>query len=318
MERKVYRADGRARRSHWWFVARRRILAALIERVRPAAARTRGSSRSAAAPATISRCCALRRGRGERARSGARELASERLGRAVKRRRAARPVDVPGGQLRPHRPARRARACRRRQGLRWRAIRTRLKPGGKLLVTVPANPWMWSAHDVAHHHHRRYRKRELAQLARRGRATRSSCCRRSTACCFRRSPRSALLGKLTGKDDSDDAMPPRRSTGRSTRCSGWSARLSGGCRCRSACRWWRFFADSLIGSLEQRSSPGPPRPAPALDQRAGSAACRSATDSRTRRAEDRRSAVSTDQPSWRQPRSRTICDGSRWNQPAAG
>src|SRR4029079_8386649 len=30
-----------------------------------------------------------------------------------------------------------------------RAIHRRLKPGGALLLTVPANPWMWSAHDVA-------------------------------------------------------------------------------------------------------------------------------------------------------------------------
>ena len=49
------------------------------------------------------------------------------------------------------------------------AIFTRLKPGGALLLTVPANPWMWSAHDVAHHHHRRYRKaRDRRAGARRG------------------------------------------------------------------------------------------------------------------------------------------------------
>ena len=39
-----------------------------------------------------------------------------------------------------------------------RAIHRRLKPGGALLLTVPANPWMWSAHDAAHHHFRRYTK----------------------------------------------------------------------------------------------------------------------------------------------------------------
>ncbi len=45
------------------------------------------------------------------------------------------------------------------------AIYERLKPGGALLLTVPINPWMWSAHDVAHHHHRRYRKHEIRKLA---------------------------------------------------------------------------------------------------------------------------------------------------------
>ena len=45
-----------------------------------------------------------------------------------------------------------------------RAIHMRLKPGGVLLLTVPANPWMWSAHDAAHHHFRRYTKKQLEEL----------------------------------------------------------------------------------------------------------------------------------------------------------
>ena len=44
------------------------------------------------------------------------------------------------------------------------SIAARLKPGGKLLMTVPAHQWMWSAHDVANHHQRRYSKRGLRQL----------------------------------------------------------------------------------------------------------------------------------------------------------
>ena len=45
------------------------------------------------------------------------------------------------------------------------AIYTGLKPGGYLLLTVPAHPWLWSEHDVAHHHFRRYRKDHLANIA---------------------------------------------------------------------------------------------------------------------------------------------------------
>lgn len=40
-------------------------------------------------------------------------------------------------------------------------LRRVLKPGGVLLVTVPAYKWLWSSHDVANHHWRRYRRREL-------------------------------------------------------------------------------------------------------------------------------------------------------------
>ena len=39
-----------------------------------------------------------------------------------------------------------------------RAMATLLKPGGKVLIAVPAHQWMWSAHDVVNHHHRRYSK----------------------------------------------------------------------------------------------------------------------------------------------------------------
>lgn len=39
-----------------------------------------------------------------------------------------------------------------------------LRPGGYFIASVPANPWMWSAHDVIHMHHRRYTKRSFGAL----------------------------------------------------------------------------------------------------------------------------------------------------------
>lgn len=38
------------------------------------------------------------------------------------------------------------------------------KPGGHLLITVPAFPSLWSEHDEINHHQRRYRRRELLAL----------------------------------------------------------------------------------------------------------------------------------------------------------
>lgn len=46
-----------------------------------------------------------------------------------------------------------------------RELRRVVAPGGALLVTVPAYPWLWSRHDVINHHHRRYRKRTLLAAA---------------------------------------------------------------------------------------------------------------------------------------------------------
>ena len=41
-------------------------------------------------------------------------------------------------------------------------------PGGRLLVTVPAHPRLWSEHDELNHHFRRYTRSSLAQVAERG------------------------------------------------------------------------------------------------------------------------------------------------------
>jgi SAM-dependent methyltransferase len=41
------------------------------------------------------------------------------------------------------------------------ALRKHLAPGGRMLITVPAYQWLWSAHDVCLHHKRRYTRRSL-------------------------------------------------------------------------------------------------------------------------------------------------------------
>lgn len=41
------------------------------------------------------------------------------------------------------------------------AIGRKLLPDGRLLITVPAMPWLWSAHDAVHHHKRRYTRASL-------------------------------------------------------------------------------------------------------------------------------------------------------------
>ncbi len=86
------------------------------------------------------------------------------------------------------------------------AIHKLLKPGGALLLTVPINPWMWSAHDVAHHHHRRYRKQEIRKLAEDAGYS-IDLLSPFNSLLFPPIAAVRLLGKLTGKDDSDDAMP---------------------------------------------------------------------------------------------------------------
>ena len=45
------------------------------------------------------------------------------------------------------------------------ALRERLAPGGRILVTVPAYQWMWSVHDEFVHHKRRYTRSALLKQA---------------------------------------------------------------------------------------------------------------------------------------------------------
>jgi SAM-dependent methyltransferase len=205
MERKVYEQMAKLDSSHWWFTARRRILDGLIERV--------------VRPPNNARILELGAGTGHNlamlSRFGtveaseldpvARGIASERLGREVKE------AALPDLSMFPaesydlialldvleHVPDDKGSLA---------AIMTRLKPGGALLLTVPANPWMWSAHDVAHHHHRRYRKAEIEKLALEA-GYEIELLSPFNSLLFPPIAAVRLIGKLTGKDDSDDAMP---------------------------------------------------------------------------------------------------------------
>jgi SAM-dependent methyltransferase len=47
-----------------------------------------------------------------------------------------------------------------------RELRRVIRPGGRLLVTVPAYPSLWSSHDVVNHHRRRYTRASLLAVTR--------------------------------------------------------------------------------------------------------------------------------------------------------
>ena len=193
MERVVFDRMAELDQHHWWFVARRRILAEVIRRVvEPRRRRCVlevgcGTGHNLQMLGKFGKRRCVRAGR-DRAR-----LASDRLGRPVLRGAAARPHDVRDEvydlvallDVLEHVPD---------DAGSLKAITKLLKPGGALLLTVPANKWMWSAHDVAHHHFRRYTKRELARLFS-GAGSSCSCTAISTACCFRRSPRRGYSGR---------------------------------------------------------------------------------------------------------------------------
>ena len=90
-----------------------------------------------------------------------------------------------------------------------RRIGRLLKPSGRLLVTVPAYAWLWSGHDQAHHHHRRYTAEMLRQRAEAAGLTVSRP-GYFNSLLFPLIAAIRILQKLTGRDGgSDAALPPR-------------------------------------------------------------------------------------------------------------
>ena len=88
------------------------------------------------------------------------------------------------------------------------AMKSLLKPGGKILIAVPAHQWMWSAHDVVNHHHRRYSKTTLAAAIERAGLVPKKL-RWFNSLLFPAAVAARVAGKLTGRDDSDDSPPAK-------------------------------------------------------------------------------------------------------------
>jgi SAM-dependent methyltransferase len=88
------------------------------------------------------------------------------------------------------------------------AMKACLKPGGKILIAVPAHQWMWSAHDVVNHHHRRYSKASLkAAIDAAGLTPKKLGYFNSLL--FPLAAAARVAGRMTGRDDSDDSPPAK-------------------------------------------------------------------------------------------------------------
>jgi SAM-dependent methyltransferase len=205
MERKVYEQMAQLDQRHWWFTARRRILDGLIERVVRPPENARVLELGAGTGHNLAMLSRFGTVEASELDPIARELASKRLGREVKEAALPDLSMFPEGSydlialldVLEHVPDDKGSLT---------AILERLKPGGALLLTVPANPWMWTAHDVAHHHHRRYRKAEIGKLARDA-GFEIELLSPFNSLLFPPIAAVRLAGKMMGKDDSDDAMP---------------------------------------------------------------------------------------------------------------
>ena len=206
MERQVYDRMAELADTHWWYVARRRVLTDLIRReVRPPRQANIleigcGTGHNLRALNEFGHVDAVE------VDPEARELATKKLGKRI----ASSPlpqlddVDDRGYDLIA---ALDVIEHVEDDAAAIAAIAARLKPGGKLLMTVPAHQWMWSAHDVVNHHKRRYSKAALRRLLE-GSPLAIDRIGYFNSLLFPLAVAARMAGKATGRDDSDDSLPP--------------------------------------------------------------------------------------------------------------
>jgi SAM-dependent methyltransferase len=207
MERIVYDRMAELDSRHWWYRARREILAELIRRRIPLPDDPRileigcGTGHNLVMLKRFGRVDAVE------IDAAARAIASARLGHAV--------MEAPLPAL---------------TGVEDRAydlvaildvlehveedcealasIARKLKPGGRILIAVPAHPWMWSAHDVVNHHKRRYTRRTL-RAAVEAAGLKLEMMSWFNSLLFPLAAAARFAGKVRRKEDSDDKLPPR-------------------------------------------------------------------------------------------------------------
>lgn len=205
MDRSVYDQMAALDQRHWWYRARRDVLAALIRRRArpPRGARVLeigcGTGHNLAMLGQFGEVEAVELD------AAARAVAEQRLGKTV--------MDSPLPQLKDVPKAHYDLIAAfdviehiRDDHAAMLSIGKRLKPGGRLVMTVPAHPWMWSAHDVVNHHVRRYSRRRLQYLIA-NTPLRLEALGYFNSLLFPAAVGERMVSKLLGKDKADLTMP---------------------------------------------------------------------------------------------------------------
>jgi SAM-dependent methyltransferase len=206
MDRIVYDRMAAHDSTHWWYRARRDILADYVTREAKLPANAKileigcGTGHNLPMLAGFGTVDAIE------IDPAARAIASERLGKPVSASPLPLLPDVPRGAYDLIAVLDVVEHIEDDVGA-LKAMADCLAPGGKILVTVPAHQWLWSAHDVVNHHHRRYSKATLAAaIAKAG--LRHNGLRYFNSLLFPLAAAARIVGRMTGKDDSDDSPPP--------------------------------------------------------------------------------------------------------------
>ena len=207
MDRIVYdrmaELDGR----HWWYRARRDILADLIARKIRLPQDARILEVGCGTGHNLEMLQRFGSADGIEIDPAAREFAEQRLGRPIGSAPLPEVAGVEDGaydlvallDVLEHVEEDRAAL---------ESLAKKLKAGGKILITVPAHPWMWSAHDEVNHHKRRYTRKTL-RAAIEAAGLQVELLSWFNSLLFPLAAASRVAGRLTGSKDSGDKLPPK-------------------------------------------------------------------------------------------------------------
>jgi SAM-dependent methyltransferase len=206
MERVVYQQMAELDDRHWWYRARREVIAELIRRE----ARPRKKAQILEIGCGTGHNLAMLSGFGHvdglELDDEAREFSEKRLGRKI----LSAPLPELAGVPDAHYDLIGAFDVIEHiddDNAALASIAAKLKPGGRFVMTVPAHQWMWTAHDVVNHHKRRYSKASLKQLID-GSPMRLEKIGYFNSLLFPLAVAERTASKLRGKDNADVKLPP--------------------------------------------------------------------------------------------------------------
>ena len=206
MERVVYQQMAELDDRHWWYRARRKIIADLIRRDAHLPPHAQILEIGCGTGHNLSMLAGFGHVDGLELDEEARALSEKRFGRSIMSSPLPELVGVRDGHydligafdVIEHIEDDRAALA---------SIATKLKPGGRFIMTVPAHQWMWSAHDTVNHHKRRYSRRSLRALIE-GSPMKLEKLGYFNSLLFPLAVAERAASKLRGKENADVKLPP--------------------------------------------------------------------------------------------------------------